>query len=205
MAIGSAGTTGISSVLGVDASATVPLSGTLVDEHGARLPGIHLVIAEEESPDGGLAGSSVITAADGSFSATIYAWGTADAPATLTISTPPDEQLEVLGTACTQTWAVAVTDTRPLTLAETTAPPAAIEVVAQTTLLGEVCGTTGQPPANSGAGRGSRVTPPPTDLTTPILERSDEQLGPALVLGFLVGLVAAAALLIPRPGARQRP
>ena len=203
-AIGAAGTTGISSVLAVDPPATVPLSGSLADEHGAALAGVHLVISEEQPPDGGLAGSSVTTAADGSFTASIYPWGTAETPATLTIKTSPGEEIQRIGENCSQTIGVVVADTRPLTLEGATEPPAAVQLVATTTLLGEVCGTTATPRPNSGAGSGTHVTPPPTDQDRAVLTRPSERHGPALVLGFVVGLLAAAALLVPARGARRR-
>ena len=57
LAVGVAGTTGISTALAVDSPATVALSGSLRDAAGSPLAGIHLVIAEEQSADGGLAGT----------------------------------------------------------------------------------------------------------------------------------------------------
>ena len=203
-AIGAAGTTGISSVLAVDPPATLALSGSLADVHGAALAGVHLVISEEQPPDGGLAGSSVTTAADGSFTAPIYPWGTAEAPATLTIKTPAGEEIQRIGDSCSQTFGVAVSDTRSLTLEGAVEPPAPVQLVATTTLLGEVCGTTATPRPNSGAGSGTHVTPPPTDQAGPVLAGPAERRGPALVLGFVVGLLAAGALLIPARGARRR-
>jgi hypothetical protein len=208
-AIGAAGTTGISPVLAVD-PATVPLSGSLVDEHGTALAGVHLVISEEQPPDGGLAGASVMTAADGSFSASMYPWGTAEAPATLTIKTPPGEQIERIGASCSQTIGVAVSDTESLTLDGATDGPPAIALTASTTLLGEVCGTTGTPAPNSGGSSGSgsgggsaTVTPPPTDGLAAAFATSEERLGPALFVGFLAGLAAAISLSVPRPRSRR--
>ncbi len=202
-ALGAGGMTGMTSVLAADLG-LVTVSGSLVDGHGAPLGGIHLVIAEELPPAGGAAGFPVTTAADGSFSADVYAWGTADAPVSLTIKTPPDEAVEIIGEGCSQTWSVEVLDVRQLALAD--AAPDPLSITASTTLLGEVCGTTAtQPPVSAprDGGTGSQLTPPPTDTfrSGPV---DPDRAGPALTIGFTIGLLAAAALLLPRPGARRR-
>lgn len=204
-AVGTGGMTGMTSVLAVD-PASVGLAGTVVDAAGAPLAGVHLVISEELAPDGGIAAYQVVTAADGTFAATVHAWGTAAAPASLTISTPADESFEVVGETCSQTWGVALASHQRMALAD--AAPDPLTLTAATTLLGEVCGTTATPPPDStGAGSGGRpaVTPPPTDAFGDGSPTAPDRLGPALTVGFIVGLLAAAAaLLLPRPGARRR-
>ncbi len=202
-AVGTGGMAGMTSALAAD-PATVGLSGTIVDGNGAPLAGVHLVISEELPPDGGIAAFQVATAGDGTFAAAVYPWGTAAAPAGLTISTPADEAVEVVGKTCSQTWGVAVRSTQQLALADGTPDP--LVLTATTTLLGEVCGTTATPPPN-GASRGGRpaITPPPTDVlpAPPAAEGADRQ-GPALWIGFAVGLLLAGAGLLPRWGARRR-
>jgi hypothetical protein len=140
----------------------------------------------------------------------IEAWGTADAPATLTIRAAPSATATVVGETCSQTWSVNVTDTREVALDGATEPPPTIEVIASTKLIGEVCGTTGtpQPPrptpaSNVGAAATPRLTPPPTDAS-PALGDRGEQPATALLVGFAVGLAAALVLLLPRPGTRRR-
>lgn len=202
-AVGTGGMAGLTSALAAG-PATVGLEGTVVDSAGAPLGGVHLVITEELPPDGGLAGFQVTTAANGSFGADVYAWGTADAPAKLRIATPADEALDVIGATCSQTWGVVVEADRQLALAD--AAPDPLTLTATTTLLGEVCGTTATPrPASLGSnGGGAGLTPPPTDSFVAPTGTGPDRLGPALTIGFAIGLVAAAAALLPRPGARRR-
>ena len=197
-AIGAAGTTGISSVLAVDPPSSVLLSGTVVDDHGAALGGVGLVISEEQPPDGGLAGFEVSTGPDGSFEVALHPWGTADAPARLTIATAQDEEIQVIAGSCTQTWGVAVADERDLALDGVTEPLPAARLVATTTLRGKVCATVGtpRPESHSGSGSGAAaVTPPPTDAR-PVLSRAgrEDRLASALALGFVIGLLAVVAL-----------
>ena len=202
-AVGTGGMAGLTSAL-AGGPATVGLEGTVVDSAGTPLGGIHLVISEELPPDGGLAGFQVTTAADGSFGADVYAWGTADAPATLTIATPADEAVDVIGETCSQSWGVVVRADRQLALADATPDP--LTLTATTTLLGEVCGTTATPPPDSHGTSGGRpdLTPPPTDAFVATIPNAPDRLGPALTIGFVIGLVAAAAVLLRRPGARRR-
>ena len=202
-AVGTGGMAGMTSVLAADPG-TVGLAGRVVDSGGAPLAGVQLVIAEELPPDGGLAGYQAATAADGSFAVDVNAWGTADAPADLRISTSPDESFVVVDGSCSQTWGVALADTRHLALAD--AAPDPLTLTATTTLLGEVCGTTATPPPNNtGAGRGPALTPPPTDAFAAPGAAGPDRLGPALTIGFVVGLLVTATLLVlRRPGARRR-
>ena len=201
-AVGTGGMAGMTSALAGN-PARVGLGGTVVDSAGAPLGGVHLVISEELPPDGGLAAFKVTTAADGSFGANVYAWGTADAPATLTIATPADEAVNVIGEACSQTWGV-VAANHQLALADATPDP--LTLTATTTLLGEVCGTTATPPPDSGVTNGGRpdLTPPPTDAFVATIANAPDRLGPALTIGVLIGLLVAAAVLLPRLGARRR-
>ena len=193
-AAGAGGTTGMVSALAADPS-TVTLAGTVVDASGAPFAGVELVIQEELSDDGGLAAFHATTGADGSFSADVYPWGTAAAPATITIRTAQD--IVRVGDSCSQTWGVATTV--DLALAEAAAEPLTIAA----TLLGEVCGTTGSPGGNTGGGGGAHLTPPPTDVSAAALGSTADRSGPALTVGFVVGLLLAA-LVLPRPGARRR-
>ena len=150
-AVGTGGMTGMTSTLAAD-PATVGLTGTLVDGGGAPIAGVHLVITEELPPDGGIAAFQATTGADGSFAADVYAWGTADAPASLTIATPADEAIEIVGETCSQTWGVQVRSAEDVALAD--GAPSPLALTATTTLLGEVCGTTATPPPNSANGGG---------------------------------------------------
>jgi hypothetical protein len=193
--MGTGGMTGMASALAAEPG-TAALNGTLVDGSGQPLGGVELTIVEELPPDGGISAFPVTTAADGSFGAQIYAWGTAAAPASVTIKTAPDEELTVEKATCTQTWSVAALDSRQLALAD--AAPEPLTVTATTTLLGEVCDTTGAP------GGGGKATPPPTDATFVAVGSGRDRLGPALTLGFILGLALAAGFLIPRPGSRRR-
>ena len=189
-------------VLAADPGVTV--SGSLVDEHGTALAGIHLVIEEQLPPDGGLAGFQVVTDASGDFAADLEPWGTAGAPATLTVKTPADglEVVEVVDGACTRSLSVVVDATQDVALADGPIDPLAIK--ATTELIGEVCGTTATPPpAGAGTGRPT-VTPPPTDAFARREASSPDRLGPALSLGFAIGLVATILLLTPRPRGRRR-
>ena len=194
-AAGAGGMTGMVSALAADPP-MVPLAGTVVDDAGAPFAGVELVIQEELANDGGLAGFHATTGADGSFSADVYPWGTAEAPATITIRTAQD--IVRVGDSCSQTWGVATTLQLPL--AEAAAEPLTITA----TLLGEVCGTTGTPGGNTGNGGGSALTPPPTDVSAARLASAADRSGPALTVGFVVGLLLAILLLVPRPGARRR-
>ncbi len=118
-AVGSGGMGGFSTALASDPG-RVMLAGTLIDAAGAPLAGVHLTISEELAPDGGAFEIAAITAADGSFNAEIYAWGTRVAPASLTISTPAGEAIDVATANCSRTWGVALSDDRKVALAEAT-------------------------------------------------------------------------------------
>ena len=65
---------------------------------------------------------------------------------------------------------------------------------------GDVGGATGTP----GSGGNAGLTPPPTDALALRAAAQPDRLGAALTLGFLIGLIAAALLLSPRPGSRRR-
>jgi hypothetical protein len=213
-AVGTGGMTGLTSALAAD-PAMVTIGGSLVDGDGAGLGGIHLVIVEELPPDGGPEAYSVTTGDDGSFSLEVHPWGTTEAPASLSIGTPPDESIELIGDACSRTWAVQVVDHRSVALAE--AAPDPIALTATMTLIGEVCGTTATPPTptspvaggptnggtGSGSGSGAGLTPPPTD-TFGASVAEPERTAPALTIGFLVGLLVAVVVMLPRHGARRR-
>jgi hypothetical protein len=208
-AVGTGGMVGMGSALAAD-PAMVGLAGTVVDHGGAPLGGVHLVITEELPPDGGIAAFQVTTAADGSFATDVYAWGAADAPATVTIATPANEELEVIGHTCSQTWGVAVDPGQAMSLVGVAPDPLTLK--ATTTLLGEVCGTTATPPPNNSSGHGSGnssggrpgLTPPPTDTFRGPMTAAPDRLGPALTIGFAIGLLAAAAFLLLHRGARRR-
>ena len=205
-AVGTGGMTGMASALAAD-PAPVELTGVLLGAGDLPLVGVHLTITEEYSPDGGLASNQVVTGPGGRFSTSVFPWGTADAAATLTIVAA--DQLKVEGNGCSQSWDVTLRSVSDVAFAD--AAPVPLTLVATTTLLGEVCGTTATPPPASrggnGAGSGGHpaITPPPTDLSAAALEPGPgDRHGPALSLGFVLGLLLAAALLLPRPGARRR-
>jgi hypothetical protein len=209
-AIGAAGTTGVSTALALDPPARIAVSGHVADAAGASLAGVNLVVAEELPPDGGLAGFAVTTAADGTFTVSVEPWGTADAPATLTIKAAPGALATVVGESCSQSYDVSLSDTREVRLAGATEAPSTIELVAKTELVGEVCGTTatprpprGTPASNAGAPATPHLTLPPTDAG-PALGDRGEQPATALLVGFVVGLAAALLMLVPRPGSRRR-
>jgi hypothetical protein len=207
VAVGSAGMGGITSALAADPG-TLVLTGTLirtVDGTATPLPGIDLVLTETSAADdGGTAAFQVTTGADGSFAAEVFDWGTAELPATVTIAAAEDE-FQIEDEACSHTWGLAIDPGQHIGLAGATPDP--LTVSATITLLGEVCATTATPPAN-GPGNGpvprAHVTPPPTDtLAAPVASRPD-RLGPALTIGFVVGLLVAASLLLLRMRTRRR-
>jgi hypothetical protein len=207
VAVGAGGMTGTGSALAADPG-RVAFGGTLVDAAGQPLGGVRLTIVEELPPDGGIAAFPVTTADDGTFAADLYAWGTAAAPASVTVSTEPDEELMVERDSCSQTWSVAASERLEIALTESA--PDELRVTAITELLGEVCGTTGTPGGGSGdgganAGGSAGVTPPPTDARLGATggARAD-RLGPALWVGFGLGLVIALAVFVPSRGSRRR-
>jgi hypothetical protein len=199
--VGTGGTTGVGSILAADPP-TVALSGTVVDGGGAPLGGLHLMISEELPPDGGAVAVQATTAANGSFAVDVQPWGTADAPASVTIKTLPETEIQVAGVTCTQTWGVELLHTANVAWAD--APPDPLTLTATTTLLGEVCGTTGTPSNSQGSGGRPALTPPPTDTLARSIAGAPDRIGPAMTIGFLLGLVVAAVLLLPRRGARRR-
>lgn len=206
--VGTGGMTGMASALAAE-PATVAVGGTLVDGAGHPLGGVHLSIVEELAPDGGLAAFSVTTASDGTFGTELYAWGSTDAPASVTVKTDPGEELTVDDGSCSRTWSVDVADVRQLALER--AAPEPLAVTAQTVLLGEVCGTTGTPGGGtssgnggaSGAPGGPKLTPPPTDIRLAPEAAGPGRIGPALTLGFVLGLVLATSFLLPRSRSRR--
>ena len=199
LAIGAGGTTGISSAVAAEPG-MVALSGTLVDAAGTPLGRVHLVITET-APDDAFAGFQAITASDGSFSADVYSWGTAEAPATISFLVEGD--LQVVTEGCSRTWAVAIDAEQDVSLSGAAPEPVALH--ATTTLMGEACGVTGGPSGGNAGGGAPGLTPPPTErLGLPGLTAGPGRLGPALTLGFMVGLLAGTLLLLPRLGARRR-
>lgn len=200
-AVGTGGMAGMTSALAAD-PALVGIAGTVVNhDGGAPLAGVPLVITEMVLPDGAAVAAQTTTAADGSFAVEVQAFGTADAPATVSIKTPADTLIEVIGDSCSQTWSVAIDADQDLTLSG--AAPDPVTLTATTTLMGEVCGTTGVPPTSHGGGS-ANITPPPTDTFATRTAAAPDQFGPALTIGFVVGLLAMAAMLLPRPRARRR-
>jgi hypothetical protein len=200
-AVGTGGMTSIGSVLAADPP-TVALSGTVVDSGGVPLAGLHLMISEELPPDGGAVAVQATTGAGGSFTVDVQAWGTADAPATVTIKTLPGTEVQVAGDTCTQTWGVELLHTANVAWADSAPEP--LTLTATTTLLGEVCGTTGTPSNSQSGGGRPALTPPPTDVLARSIVDAPDRIGQALTIGFLLGLIVAAGLLLPRPGARRR-
>jgi hypothetical protein len=199
--VGTGGMAGMTSALAAD-PALVGIAGTVVNhDGGAPLAGVPLVITEMVLPDGAAVAAQTTTAADGSFAVEVQALGTVDAPATVSIKTPADTLIEVIGDSCSQTWRVAIDADQDLTLSG--AAPDPVTLTATTTLMGEVCGTTGVPPTSHGGGS-ANITPPPTDTFATPTATAPDQLGPALTIGFVVGLLAVAAMLLPRPRARHR-
>jgi hypothetical protein len=200
-AVGSAGMGGVSPARAAEPG-TVRLAGTLVStEDGADAPlaDVELVITEELEPDGGLAAFPVTTAEDGTFAADVFAWGTAEDPAIVTIGAVRAE-LDEVDPSCSRRWAVGI---EPGMIQLPGSAPDGLVVRQTLTLLGEVCGTTAPPPAN-GPGSRATVTPPPTDTPAAPLATRPDRLGPALTIGFVIGLLAVAALLRLRAGARRR-
>ena len=201
-AVGTGGMAGMTSVLAAD-PALVGLAGTVVNHDGrAPLAGVPLVVTEMVLPDGGSVAAQTTTGADGTFGIELQALGTADTPAIVTFRTPPNTMIEVIGETCSQTWGVAIDSGQDLTLDG--AAPDRLTLKATTTLIGEVCGTTGVPATGQSGGGSSRMTPPPTDTSGVPNAADADRLAPALTIGFVVSVLAAAALLLPRPRARRR-
>ncbi len=200
------------------APATLPLTVTLKTSLGITLSGIDLVITEEESPSGGSAAFQATTGADASVTVDLYAWGTSDALATLRIETTPGQHVQQIAGNCTKSWNLDVAEGRSIALAGSTEPPARLTLEPVMALAGEVCGTQGTPGSSGGGGSstgggssssggsGGKVTPPPTDTgaAAASLTASRERHGPALVVGFVLGLLATVMLLARRPGASRR-
>ena len=210
LAIGFAGTTGISAVLATDPVASVALAGTLVDQHGAPIAGVDLVVSEEAPPDGGLAGFAATTGDDGSFTVQLYPWGTTDSPASVSIRTAGAVTITRETDGCSQTLSVTASDLRELALAEPASAPEPIVVVATTAVVGEACGTTATPPPNTSTGGAAghtarpRVTPPATEsLGTPIAP-GGERPSAAVILGLVGTLVVTMTLVTPRPRSVRR-
>jgi hypothetical protein len=204
VAVGAGGMTGMTGMTStLAAEATIPVTGTLVDGAGAPLAGVDLLLTEELAPDGGIAAFHATTAADGSFTAALYPWGTAQVPATLTIVTAPDQQITVIGEECSQTWSVVASAKHDLAIGEAGAGvPEALTLTATTELVGEVCAVSATPPPGNAAG-GADLTPPPTDLALGPAAATPDRLGIALLIGFAVGLTLVLAFFSPRPGARR--
>jgi hypothetical protein len=195
---------------------TLPQTVTLKTSLGISLSGIDLVITEEESPTGGSAAFQVTTDADASVTVDLSPWGTSDAPAKLRIETTPGQHVQQILGNCTKTWNLDVAEGRSLALRGATQAPARLTLEPVMALAGEVCGTQGTPGSNGGGGSsagggssssggsGAKVTPPPTDTQAAPLTAARERHGPALVLGFVLGLLATVLLLARRRGAPRR-
>jgi hypothetical protein len=217
-AAGFGGASGLTSALAADPG-TVTLRGTLVDGTGHALAGVALEIREELAAGGGAASWPLTTDPDGAFAAEVFAWGTTDGPARVTIATAPGTEIEIADDSCSRTWSVGVDTKLELALAE--AAPDPLTVTATTALVGEVCGTTGTPGNGSGSDSGAAgsdsavgdghtaaggrgVTPPPTDVGPLPVEGHADRRGSALTIGFVLGLAIAAIVLQPGRGQRRR-
>jgi hypothetical protein len=110
--------------------------------------------------------------------------------------------VDVEDASCTHSYSVAVDVERDVALADGPIDP--LEISATTDLIGEICGTTATPPPTSARTPTPAITRPPTDLGPAPLATTEERLDPALVIGFIAGVLAAAVLLVPRAGARRR-
>ena len=205
-AIGVGGMGGLTAALAADPG-MVTLSGIVTAGGEAPLGGVHLTITEEDA-EGGLAAVQAVTGDDGTFSADLFAWGTAATPATLTVAA--DDELVIVGEACSETWNVTLAEVDEIAWAD--AAPGPLSLVATRTILGEVCGTSATPAPSAAGGGGSesrsgggrpRVTPPPTDRSPIGTPTGSDRNGPALTIGFIVGLLGTL-LLLPGPGARRR-
>jgi hypothetical protein len=134
----------------------------------------------------------------------------------LRIETTPGQHVQEIAGNCTKTWNLDVAEGRSIALAGATQPPARLTLEPVMALAGEVCGTEGTPGSSGGGGSstgggssssggsGGKVTPPPTDTHVAALTASRERHGPALVLGFVLGLLATVVLLARRLGAPRR-
>jgi hypothetical protein len=120
----------------------------------------------------------------------------------VTIKTPPETEIQVAGETCSQTWGVELLQTTNVAWAEGAPDP--LTLTATTTLLGEVCDTTGTPSNGQAGGGRPALTPPPTDTLARSIAGVPDRFAPALTIGFLLGLFVAAVLLLPRRGARRR-
>ncbi|MEA2519803.1 MAG: hypothetical protein QOF49_1883 [Chloroflexota bacterium] len=167
VSFGVGGLTGVGSALAVD-PAMVTVDGVLDGSAGEPLAGVQLVVEELESPAGALAGFPVTTGVDGGFSVSLYPWGSATEPATLTIRTAPDQEVSIDDGSCVRTWAVEVLDERAIALADGAPEPLAVK--AATTLRAESCAATATPPPDASAGASDDPGAEPSD---PVTEPSD--------------------------------
>src|SRR5207253_8165560 len=122
-AIGAGGMGGMTAALAADPGMTT-LVGTVTGAGDARLPGVHLTITETSPSDEGLAAVQVVTASDGTFSADLYAWGSSASPASITIVA--DDQIEVIGASCTETWSVRLDEADEIAWADSAPAPHAL-------------------------------------------------------------------------------
>ena len=93
-------------------------------------------------------------------------------------------------------------ETRDVTLEEPGAHPAVLDLVATTTVLGEVCGTlaSAKPDAVRPA---AAVTPPPTETAAALEPAPTDRHAAALIVGFATGLLATILFVLPRPRRRR--
>jgi len=181
----------------------VPVDGTLADGHGAPLAGVHLVIEELPPPDGGLVAYQVTTDAAGRFSADVEPWGTAAAPATLTIATPNGEvqTVNVIDGRCSRTFSVTASTKRDVALADGPTDPFAL--TATMALVGEACEATATPAPATGRAHDPELTPPPTDVLPNAAKAAGDGFGSTAIVAFALGLGVALASLTPRRRRRR--
>ncbi len=169
------------------------LRGTILDADGAPFE-VEQARMTMAGPDGaGMHAAPLVIAADGSFEVTLMPWGTAEAPAAVTIEVTGAVTEQVPNAAgCIDDYAPVAETTVDVAL-ESGGEPDPIAVVAEPRIVGTVCGTTGSAAPTLPPSEVSPETPAPTIVpAAPVADTTDQT--PWLPI-VLVAVVAIAALL----------
>ncbi len=169
------------------------LSGTVVDDAGAPFA-VEQARMTMTGPDGGgLHAAQIEVAADGSFDVALLPWGTAEAPAQVTVSiTGAVSEAVTNADGCTDQYAPVAEATFDVTL-ESGGEPEPVVLVAEPQIVATVCGAGATPVVTLPPSVVSPVTPAPSAApVAPVADSGDST--PWLPLLVLAVVAVALAL-----------
>lgn len=169
------------------------LTGTVLDANGAPFP-VEEARMTMTGPDGaGIHAAQIEVGADGTFEVALMPWGTTEAPAEVTIAiTGAGTESVPNDVGCTDEVAQVAEATVDVTL-EDGGEPEPIQIVAESRIVGTVCGAQATPRTTLPPSAVSPVTPAPS--AAPAAPIADPEGGVPWLPLIVLAVVTLAALL----------